>query len=174
MPPSCASPETEARFAPFILRAGIHFMPDLDPLLVLRLGEAQACAESGMNPNAVSGVGAKGLFQFMDPTFGDARRARKTQIGSASAFDPHAAAEAWGWYMGSLRAFWAAVPDLERHWFAVGSYNAGPGNIRSAFRLCGGNPRWSATAACLARVTGAANARQTTDYQRRIQQWSQP
>ena len=35
--------------------------------------KAQAQAESGrnLNPNAESGVGAKGLTQFMDPTFAE-------------------------------------------------------------------------------------------------------
>lgn len=95
-------------------------------------------------------------------------------LGRSTSFDVGPAIEAWGHYMGQLRRYWRSLPDLERHWFAAGSYNARPGNIRKAFDRCGRAPTWSAAALCLPAVTGTGNARQTTDYVRRIQLWSQP
>jgi soluble lytic murein transglycosylase-like protein len=156
------------------MKAAIAFLPEMDPLLAVRLAKAQACAESGMNPAAVSPVGAKGLFQFMDPTWGDARNAKQTRIGAATAFDAGAAIEAWGWYMAELRRFWLGLPDMERHWHAVASYNAGPGWIRKAWRQCGGFASIAVTLACLPNFTGDKHTKETTGYVRRNQQWSAP
>lgn len=107
----------------------------------------------------------------MPGTFGDVAKARHYPPGT-SPLMVEPATDAYGYYMASLHRFWRAIPWMERHWFATSSYNAGPGWIRKAFRACGSMPTWAATQPCLAPLTGPANARQTTDYNRRIKQWS--
>lgn len=146
--------------------------PELPAAIAFDRAKAQMCAESAFNPNARSGVGAEGLYQFMPGTWGDVAKARHYPPGT-SPLEVEAAIDGYGFYMAQLRRFWRVLPDPDRHWHAAASYNAGAGWIRKAARACGGSS-WSITAPCLAAITGRANARQTTDYVRRIQTWSAP
>lgn len=88
------------------------------PLWITRA--SQAWAESGFNPKAVSEVGAKGLTQFMPATW-------KEWMGSKDPFDPQQAIIAQDKYMKWLEA--RCDNNLNA---ALGSYNAGLGNIRKA------------------------------------------
>lgn len=86
------------------------------PMGLLR-GVAQT--ESAGNPNAVSRVGAKGLFQFMDGT------ARDMGLSGADVFNPMKAAEAAAKYLSQLLK--ANGGDLDK---ALASYNWGIGNVQ--------------------------------------------
>jgi soluble lytic murein transglycosylase-like protein len=120
---------------------------------------------------AVSPVGAAGLLQFMPGTWEDEMRALGWRnIDPRSA--PHAII-AGAHYMRQLRGVWSGRgrSPLERQALALPSYNAGTGNILKAQALCRDARDWAAIAPCLPAVTGAANAKQTTDYGRRIGAW---
>lgn len=73
--------------------------------------------ESGGNPCAVSGAGAKGLAQFMPGT--------ADRFGLSNPFDPHASAVASGRYMKKLTGMFNG--DTSK---AIMAYNAGEGNIK--------------------------------------------
>ncbi|MEG2568475.1 MAG: transglycosylase SLT domain-containing protein, partial [Acinetobacter sp.] len=90
--------------------AGLEKLYNL-PMGLLR-GVAQT--ESAGNPNAVSRVGAKGLFQFMDGT------ARDMGLSGADVFNPMKAAEAAAKYLSQLLK--ANGGDLDK---ALASYNWG-------------------------------------------------
>src|SRR5262249_53017658 len=78
---------------------------------------AQAYTESRLNPNAVSGAGAQGLWQFIPGTW--------QRFGSGSPFDPVAATSAWCRYMSYLLNLFNRNISL-----ALAGYNAGEGNVR--------------------------------------------
>jgi soluble lytic murein transglycosylase-like protein len=104
----------------------------------------------------------------MDGTWSE--EAPKAGHADASAFDADAAIDVGAAYMASLRRFWRAAVDPDRHRLAQGSYNAGPGSIRSASRLCGGALTWSVVITCLPAVTGS-HAAETINYVDRIAIW---
>lgn len=116
---------------------------------------AQAKAESGFNPRAVSPVGARGILQFMPGTWRDWGR-------GADPFDPIAGIDAGHRYMNWLEGRTTSFNA------ALGSYNAGLGNIRKAQRLADstgllGRDAWLQA---LPRVTGEAHAAETRGYVR--------
>ncbi|MWG03224.1 transglycosylase SLT domain-containing protein [Escherichia coli] len=78
-----------------------------------------AITESGGNQFAVSGAGAKGLFQFMDGT------ARDMGLRGNDVFDPEKAAQAAAKYLSQLLQ--ANGGDLSK---ALASYNWGIGNVK--------------------------------------------
>lgn len=78
-----------------------------------------AITESGGNQFAVSGAGAKGLFQFMDGT------ARDMGLRGNDVFDPEKAAQAAAKYLSQLLR--ANGGDLSK---ALASYNWGIGNVK--------------------------------------------
>lgn len=131
--------------------------------------KAQLCQESGLDPKAVSPVGAKGLAQFMPGTWREV--AAELGLGTRTAFDPSSAIDAGAYYMGKMRRFpdWRWWQDPERHRMSQAGYNAGPGNVRKALRLCPGQS-WSVVARCLPDVTGR-HARETITYVDRIADW---
>ena len=59
----------------------------------------------------------------------------------------------------------------EAYDLGLASYNAGAGTIIGAQARCGDARLWGEIAPCLAEVSGAANAKQTRDYVRRIAEW---
>ncbi len=88
---------------------------------------AQASAESGFNPEAVSGAGAKGLMQFMDATW--------SEWGHGSPFDPSASLDAGVRYMKNLIARYANAAEPVS--LALAAYNAGMGTVDKAIARTG-------------------------------------
>lgn len=83
-----------------------------------QLLKAQVRAESNFNPNAVSPAGAKGLAQFMAPTW--------TEWGNGnSPYNPEASIEAQAKYM---RWLFDQFPNQERQ--VLAAYNFGIGNVK--------------------------------------------
>jgi len=133
-----------------------------------RLWKAQLYQESRLDPAAVSPAGARGLAQFMPGTWRDMTR----ELAFEGSPHDDVAIDAGAYYMAKLRRIWAAErTTLQRHELAQASYNAGAGNILKAQKLCGDARLWPAVRMCLADVTGAKNARETTTYVERIARW---
>jgi membrane-bound lytic murein transglycosylase MltF len=134
--------------------------------------KAQLYAESGLNPAAVSPVGARGLAQLMPGTHDEIRRALRA--GMASPHDTAYAIEAGAFYMARMRATWTSErPEAERRRLAWCGYNAGAGNCIAAQRAClasspGPCRDWWAISAHLHRVTGR-HAAETLGYVARIE-----
>jgi membrane-bound lytic murein transglycosylase F len=99
-----------------------------------RIFKAQALAESEMNPNAKSWVGARGLMQLMPSTYKDIQ-SRATGFGSID--DPE-----WNIAAGIMhdRSLWRRWERdsiaTDRREFMFASYNAGEGTIMNAQRAC--------------------------------------
>lgn len=124
---------------------------------------AQARVESGLNPLAVSPVGAQGLTQFMPRTFARAKSAGWVPK-DASPFTPVHAIAAQDGYMNLLEGMFQ---DQGQAWAA---YNCGEGNILRARRLARdlglqGSDAWKLT---LPSVTGR-HATETLNYVPRIE-----
>ncbi|ELE7340591.1 transglycosylase SLT domain-containing protein, partial [Salmonella enterica] len=109
-------------------KAGAELLGWMQPMLtnlehLYRLPEgllrSVAITESGGNQFAVSGAGAKGLFQFMDGT------ARDMGLRGNDVFDPEKAAQAAAKYLSQLLR--ANGGDLSK---ALASYNWGIGNVQ--------------------------------------------
>ncbi|HFG7907254.1 TPA: transglycosylase SLT domain-containing protein [Salmonella enterica subsp. enterica serovar Reading] len=109
-------------------KAGAELLGWMQPMLtnlehLYRLPEgllrSVAITESGGNQFAVSGAGAKGLFQFMDGT------ARDMGLRGNDVFDPEKAARAAAKYLSQLLR--ANGGDLSK---ALASYNWGIGNVQ--------------------------------------------
>lgn len=132
-----------------------------------RLLKAQCYQESLLNPKAVSPVGAKGLCQFMDFTWGEVSDALKFPP-EATAFAPKLSITAAGYYMARMRGVWTSPrPETDRHSLALASYNAGAGNLIKAQKACGGPSLFSEIIVCLPDITGHY-AKETQTYVRRI------
>jgi membrane-bound lytic murein transglycosylase F len=92
--------------------------------------KAQALAESGLDPNAKSPVGARGLMQLMPGTYA-LIKSRRQDMGAIT--DPE-----WNIAAGIMhnRGLWYrwkdAATEEERIRFMFGSYNAGEGPILRA------------------------------------------
>lgn len=131
------------------------------PMVDWRLYKAQLIQESQLKPGAVSPVGARGLAQFMPPTW------REWQAFSGTRLGPHdegQSIQAGAWYMAKQRQIWRSPrPEEDRHNLAMASYNGGAGNIIKAQKLCGGPPLYEAIMACLPQVTGR-HAKETQGY----------
>lgn len=93
--------------------------------------------ESALNPDAVSRVGATGLWQFMLPT----ARGLGLEINSLvdERRDPYASSEAAAAY---LKQLYGMYNDWS---LAIAAYNCGPGNVNKALRRAGGDNKdfWS-------------------------------
>jgi membrane-bound lytic murein transglycosylase F len=95
--------------------------------------KAQGLAESGLDPQARSPVGARGVMQLMPGTYAEIRK-RSRELGSID--DPE-----WNIAAGIMhsRGLWRrwqdAQTDDERLRFMFGSYNAGEGTILRAKRV---------------------------------------
>ncbi len=89
--------------------------------------------ESALNPNAVSRVGATGLWQFMLPT----ARGLGMEINSLidERRDPIKSSEMAAKYLKQLY-------EIYGDWsLAIASYNCGPGNVNKAIRRAGGGKK---------------------------------
>ena len=95
-----------------------------------RFFKAQGMAESELNANARSYVGARGIMQLMPATFA-LIAAKRSDFRSIDDPEFNIAAgimhDRWLWTVWSKR-----VPDEERHRFMFASYNAGEGPILRA------------------------------------------
>lgn len=132
-----------------------------------RLYKAQLIAESRLNPDAESPVGAKGIAQFMPATWAEVAEDLEFPPG-ASPHDPQYAIPAGAYYMQKQMKGWTAPrPHADRVCLALASYNAGFGSLLRAQRKAGGASEYSKIADALPQVTGE-NATETTTYVRRI------
>ncbi len=102
------------------------------PLVDWRWFKAQAIAESGLNPEARSKVGAVGIMQIMPATFD---YIRKKNGSFKSLEDPKWNIAAGIYYDRYLFDKWdfLATDTQQRLFFAFGSYNAGFRRIRQAY-----------------------------------------
>lgn len=129
--------------------------------------KAQLVAESRLDPNAKSPVGAMGLGQFMPDTWSQMQReldfpANATAYASSYNIQAHA------YYMRQLRnQFKKPRPEWDRHSLALASYNAGLGNILKAQQKGGNSLLYAPMAKALPLVTGH-HSKETTDYVNRI------
>lgn len=127
--------------------------------------KAQLFAESRLDPAAVSPVGARGVAQFMPGTWNEV--ARELRLGAVSPVHD-IAIQAYGYYMVKLRKVWRAErPADDRQQLAQASYNAGPGSLIQAQRLCDGAPLYAQIVRCLPAITGI-HSRETITYVDRI------
>jgi membrane-bound lytic murein transglycosylase MltF len=98
--------------------------------------KAQGMAESGLDPSAVSRVGARGIMQLMPGTYA-LIKSRRADMGEID--DPEWNIAAGIMHSRGLWLRWNDSPDAgERVRFMFGSYNAGEGTIlraRSVARL---------------------------------------
>jgi hypothetical protein len=94
----------------------------IDPLLILAVIEV----ESGFDAHAVSGAGAIGLMQLLDPTMRE--EVERSGLASADPHDPVANVRAGVRYLSRLVS---AFRDLE---LGLLAYNAGPNRIRRHLR----------------------------------------
>jgi membrane-bound lytic murein transglycosylase F len=129
--------------------------------------KAQLVAESNLNPNARSPVGAMGLGQFMPDTW--AQMQRELGLGSSvSAYTSSASIQAQAYYMRQLRRqFRKPRPEVDKHSLALASYNAGLGNILKAQQECGNSLLYKPMIEALPKVTGRHSV-ETTNYVQRI------
>ena len=131
-----------------------------------RMLKSQCYQESKLDPLARSPVGAYGLCQFMPGTARDV--GRKLNASPDAFWLPEVSIRAAGYYMGVLIQSWKSPrPPLDRHKLALGSYNAGIGNLLKAQRLCDNARLYDEIIPCLPRVTGHHSA-ETIGYTRNI------
>lgn len=101
--------------------------------------KAQGIAESGLNPDAQSPMGARGIMQILPGTYAEI----KTQNPYlANIEDPRWNIAAGIFYDRQLYRKWKQSHDIqiaERLKFAFGSYNAGYGNVLKAYRRATAN-----------------------------------
>lgn len=105
-----------------------YFGPHID----WRWFKAQGIAESGLEPDAASEVGARGVMQIMPDTY---QEIRKQNPHFHDVHQPRWNIAAGIYYDRQLYDKWRTPPPgEERLYFAFGSYNAGYGRIYQAFR----------------------------------------
>lgn len=128
--------------------------------------KAQGFAESRLDPDAVSPVGAQGIMQLMPPT---ALEMARELLTTPNVYDPARNIHFGVRYMRKMWDIFKAEQGIERLRFAMGAYNAGAGNIIKAQKIAGGTDRWGEICWVLDQVTGPDNARQTIDYVAKIE-----
>jgi len=127
--------------------------------------KAQAIAESGLDPLAVSPAGARGIMQIMPSTWAEVRAALDL---ADDPFDPHLSIKAGVYYAARQYRVWGDERGMERLRFMFASYNAGLGNIIKAQRMAKQSDTWASLAEALPLVTGE-HARETINYIKRIE-----
>ena len=102
-----------------------------------RLFKAQGMTESGLNPDATSRVGARGIMQLMPSTYQDVR-SKNPEIGE-SVTDPDMNIAAGIFYDRRLWVAWKNDSDAAHRWeFTFGSYNAGLSTLQRAQKVAEG------------------------------------
>jgi membrane-bound lytic murein transglycosylase MltF len=134
--------------------------------------KAQALAESGLDPRAVSPVGAKGIMQLMPDTA--AEMAALLKIVDFDVFNPMHNIRCGIAYDRRCWDVWKKETGIERIRFMLGSYNAGVGNILKAQALAEKyklpTDQWFSICSTLYQVTGA-HAFETIKYVWDIEQY---
>jgi membrane-bound lytic murein transglycosylase F len=92
-----------------------------------RLVAAQVYQESRFDPEARSFAGALGLMQIMPRT--------AAAYGADDPTEPASNVAAGVRYLGRQYGLFEDVPESERIWFALASYNAGYGHVQDARRI---------------------------------------
>ena len=107
------------------------------PAFDWRVFKAQAIAESGLDPNAESWVGAKGLMQLMPATYKEVQ-SKNPDLGEIT--DPRWNLAAGIYYDRQQWKQWTEMGDdtIDRRSFMFGSYNAGRGTLLRAQRVAEG------------------------------------
>jgi membrane-bound lytic murein transglycosylase MltF len=134
-----------------------------------RLLKAQAMAESQLNPDARSQVGARGLMQLMPATFKNIQ-SQRPEFHSID--DPEWNIAAGVMHDRYLWKIWdGTIPEAQRAPFMFGSYNAGEGTITRAAAIARAkqldHTRW-ATIEQVAPTVPRWRWRETVGYVRRI------
>jgi len=134
--------------------------------------KAQGMAESGLDPEATSYVGARGIMQLMPSTY-QAISSRRTEFGAIN--DPE-----WNIAAGIMhdRYLWklwtASISERERPSFMFASYNAGEGTImraQSAAKSTVGSAVQWAHIEQIAPTVPRWRYRETLDYVRKIDRY---
>jgi membrane-bound lytic murein transglycosylase F len=141
-----------------------YFGPGFD----WRLFKAQSMTESNLDPNATSGVGARGLMQLMPSTYADIR-SKNHELGEIN--DPEWNIAAGIFYNRQLWRQWAAKAADQME-FVFGSYNAGSNTILRAQKIAIGklldSRIWSSIQNVAPEVPGWRH-KETLNYVQRIQ-----
>ena len=129
--------------------------------------KAQLVAESRLDTQATSPVGAMGLGQFMPDTWTQVSKELGFPVG-VKAYASSYNIQAHAYYMQYLRGqFKKPRPEVDRHSLALASYNAGLGNILKAQAKGGNSLLYAPMAKALPQVTGKHSI-ETTTYVKRI------
>ncbi|MCK4760755.1 MAG: transglycosylase SLT domain-containing protein [Candidatus Aminicenantes bacterium] len=125
--------------------------------------KAQAIAESNLDPDARSPVGALGVMQIMPRT-----GLLDLGLSEADLLNPEKNIEGGIEYMRRLHRYWEKkIQGDEELWkFSLASYNAGMGNITKAYTVAG-KGAWAAVSVRLNQITGR-HSRETIGYIERI------
>lgn len=139
-----------------------YFGPGMD----WKIFKAQAVAESRLQADAKSYVGAKGVMQIMPKTFDEIQRKNPTIKGTRE--QPRWNIAAGIWYDKSIwKIFTAKRPFQDRIDFMMGAYNAGKGNVLKAQKKAlkkGLDPNlWNSIERTLPDVTGR-HSKETIGY----------
>lgn len=121
------------------------------PFFDWRWFKCQAIAESGLNPQAKSRVGALGVMQIMPTTFGEIQ---DTRPHFESIDEPQWNIAAGIFYTRVIYEEWDRFSGEERMRFTFASYNAGPARVRRALRKAPGKKKnWETVSPFLPRET---------------------
>lgn len=145
-----------------------RWLPEWDWLWL----KAQGYAESLLQPDAISGAGAKGIMQFIDSTWYDMKSRLRTVVPpNAKVTDPQWNICAGVYYMALLRNGWAAKrSEDDRRKLAQASYNAGMEHLIEAQKKAGGVNDYASIIAKLPMITGA-KSHETITYVERIEEY---
>lgn len=131
--------------------------------------KAWAMAESNLNPDAVSPVGAVGILQVMPATGAWVEKRYGGKLRKA--FDPGGLKDAKTniriatMYIAHLHRFWSYPrPFYCRLQNMQASFNAGQGSVLKAQKLSGGRSCWKHIGAFLHKVTGDKHSEETISY----------
>jgi membrane-bound lytic murein transglycosylase F len=131
-----------------------------------RYFKSQAIAESNLNSDAKSHIGAKGIMQIMPKTFEEIKYKHPSIKGST--LQPKWNIAAGIYYDRNIWKLWKAKrPLMDRLAFMFASYNAGKGNILKTQKIAkskGMDPNiWSSIKKNLINVTGK-HSKETIGY----------